>query len=147
MRLETNMALVWHALTRDAEGKARKVSDNIFWGEQTNLMYHAYPRFLLRCMNEQMLEKLYLPWELADGYEPLHVHIANTHHWKLTEVRLMQEDELLAFLRPELRQLTLPSSVIDALVKATGDILPEEVMADLLGRRLNAPSSPEKSSQ
>lgn len=149
MRYKMSAKLLWQVCIADADGKAISISTDPFVGRSHDSIYHAYPRFLLRWFNEQLRENLYLPWEQVEGFEPLYVHIANTHHWRLNEVRQMklEEDELLNFLRPELRHLTLEQAVIDAVLQESGDALPREVKADLLRRLGNALSTPEKSLQ
>lgn len=149
MRYKKSAKYLWQHCINDADGKAISISTDPFVGRNHDSIYHAYPRFLLRWLNEQLREDLYLPWEQVEGFEPLYVHIANTHHWRLNEVRQMKlkEDELLDFLRPELRHLTLAQAVIDALLQESGDVLPQEVKADLLLRLENALPTPERSLQ
>lgn len=134
MRYKMSAADQLQLIASKAPSDIPAISSDPFFGEQINRLYFAYPRFLLERLYDELLERLYFPWERVEGNEPLYIHIANTHHWRLSEVRQMKEDELLEILRPQIREVLLSSDEVDQVLKQTGDLMPSEMKADLKAR-------------
>ncbi len=129
MRYKPSAEYLWAVCVKEAEGVAKQISENRFFGSREDAVYHAYPRYLVHCLNMQKLEDLYFPWENADGFEPLHVHLANSRNQPLINFRGMGIEDLLVALRPDIRRMRLSQDQIDAVLSSGG--VPEEVKADL----------------
>ncbi|HDS1727699.1 TPA: hypothetical protein QEM47_000412 [Pseudomonas putida] len=134
MRYEQSAGKLLEALANGAPSGIREISRDPFLGDQINKLYYAYPWFLLECLDKQLRAKLYLPWEDPERFEPLRLHLAITHHWRLEEVRLLKDDELLDLLRPELMALQLESADVQNILERLDDLVAQPIHQDLQGR-------------
>lgn len=134
MRYEQSAGKLLEALANEAPSGFRVISRDVFFGEQINRLHYAYPWFLLQCLNEHWRDQLYLPWEEPEGFEPLRLHLAVTHHWRLDEVRQLKDGELLDLLRPELMTLQLEAADVRSIFERLGDLDVPEIYQDLKSR-------------
>lgn len=134
MRYQQSAGELLEALANKAPSGIREISRDPFLGDQINKLYYAYPLFLLECLDKQLRARLYLPWEEPERFEPLRLHLALTHHWRLEEVRSMKEHELLELLRPELMAIRLDPADVQSVVDRLDNLLDGQIHQDLLKR-------------
>lgn len=136
MNYKLNASRQLNELASKAPSNVPQVTKNTRFNNEENKLYYAYPRFLLRLLNDQLRQQLFFPWETPGELEPLHLHLAITHHWKLEEAREAGEDDLLNLLRPELMAVRIARADVQAILESLGDIPAEAIRNDLLARSL-----------
>ncbi|WP_449432324.1 hypothetical protein [Pseudomonas putida] len=136
MRYNQSAGDYLQSLANEAPTDIQKISRDLDVGDQINRLHHGYQRFLLESLNQRMRAKLYLPWEKVESFEPLRVHLAVTHHWRIEDVRLMEEGELVELLRPELMTLQLSSVDVKSILEKLGDLNVPMIRDDLQARTL-----------
>lgn len=134
MRYQMSAANQFQSIANAAGVTAPSISDHPFFGGQIDRIYHAYPRFLLLRLEEEIRQKLYFPWEKVGSRQPLYVHISTTHHWGLEQVRQLDDDDLLEILRPEIQKLRIAAPDVEEILGTLGELMPSEIAADLRAR-------------
>lgn len=134
MRYKRSAGKLLETLANEAPSGIREISQDPFLGDQINKLYYAYPWFLLECLDKQLRARLYLPWEKPEKFEPLRLHLAITHHWRLEEARRLEDGELLDLLRPELMALQLEPSDVQSILERLDDLVAPPILQDLQAR-------------
>jgi hypothetical protein len=138
MRYNQSAGDYLESLANEAPNDVQKISRDLDVGDHINRLHYGYQRFLLESLNQQMHAKLYLPWEKVEQFEPLRVHLAVTHHWRIEDVQLMKEGELVELLRPELMSLRLDSDDVQSILEKLGDLDVPMIREDLQARTLKS---------
>ncbi|WHL26664.1 hypothetical protein QJS63_18230 [Pseudomonas juntendi] len=138
MRYNQSAGDYLQSLANEAPAGMQIISRDLDVGDHVNRLHYGYQRFLLEALDARMHAELYLPWEKVEKFEALRVHLAVTHHWRIEDVQLMKEGELVELLRPELMSLQLDPGDVQSILGMLGDLNVPMIREDLQARTLKS---------